>query len=308
MAFSSTWNSTYKALPADSEDARLGAGRIRDLKRDITERMVIDHSWAGDASDGTHNQLTLNKLAADPTNAANIGFLYVKDVGAGVIELFYEDHDGNVLQLTDAGGLLLVGNLVGDVTGNADTATSATSATSATTAANLSGTPTLPDGTAAATQAEGDNSTKLATTEYCDTAVATATAALTAGTNYNGVPYWFGQVMTASDINFTEVGNALIAKTGTYRVSITSSYVSGNPTNHVRIYKNGVAFGTDTAFNNSSTTECYNEDLAFVAGDYMQVFVHNAGVGNVSVTGWKLGTVETEVLKSIYATIGKRAS
>ena len=183
MAFSSTWNSTYKALPADSEDARLGAGRIRDLKRDITERMVIDHSWAGDASDGTHNQLTLNKLAADPTNAANIGFLYVKDVGAGVIELFYEDHDGNVLQLTDAGGLLLVGNLVGDVTGNADTATSATSATSATTAANLSGTPTLPDGTAAATQAEGDNSTKLATTEYCDTAVATATAALTAGTN-----------------------------------------------------------------------------------------------------------------------------
>src|SRR5208283_915490 len=34
------------------------------------------------------------------------------------------------------------------------------------TAANLSGTPTLPSGTAATTQSAGDNSTKLATTAY----------------------------------------------------------------------------------------------------------------------------------------------
>jgi len=36
------------------------------------------------------------------------------------------------------------------------------------TAANLSGTPTLPNGTAATTQGLGDGSTKLATTNYCD--------------------------------------------------------------------------------------------------------------------------------------------
>ena len=48
------------------------------------------------------------------------------------------------------------------------------------TAANLSGTPAIPDGTTATTQAPADNSTKLATTAYADTAAAGggATAAL----------------------------------------------------------------------------------------------------------------------------------
>jgi hypothetical protein len=42
------------------------------------------------------------------------------------------------------------------------------------TAANLSGTPTLPDGTSAVTQAAGDSSTKLATTAYADTSAQNA--------------------------------------------------------------------------------------------------------------------------------------
>jgi hypothetical protein len=45
------------------------------------------------------------------------------------------------------------------------------------TAANLSGTPTLPNGTAATSQSQNDNSTKLATTAYTDLAVANALAA-----------------------------------------------------------------------------------------------------------------------------------
>jgi hypothetical protein len=48
------------------------------------------------------------------------------------------------------------------------------------TAANLSGTPALPNGTTAATQTTGDNSTKLATTAYVTTAV-TAAGASTVG-------------------------------------------------------------------------------------------------------------------------------
>lgn len=43
---------------------------------------------------------------------------------------------------------------------------------SATTAVNLAGTPALPNGTTATTQAAADNSTKLATTAYADAAVA----------------------------------------------------------------------------------------------------------------------------------------
>jgi hypothetical protein len=46
------------------------------------------------------------------------------------------------------------------------------SAATATTAANLSGTPALPNGTTATTQAVADNSAKLATTAYTDRAVA----------------------------------------------------------------------------------------------------------------------------------------
>jgi hypothetical protein len=54
------------------------------------------------------------------------------------------------------GTLTATGGVVGDITGNASTAS------------NLSGTPALPDGTTATTQSASDNSTKLATTAYVD--------------------------------------------------------------------------------------------------------------------------------------------
>jgi hypothetical protein len=49
------------------------------------------------------------------------------------------------------------------------------------TASNLSGTPALPNGTTATTQSQSDNSTKLATTAYVDTGLATKQATVTAG-------------------------------------------------------------------------------------------------------------------------------
>lgn len=48
--------------------------------------------------------IELIERTGDPTNAANKGFVYTKDVG-GVTELFYMDESGNVIQIT-AGGLL----------------------------------------------------------------------------------------------------------------------------------------------------------------------------------------------------------
>jgi microcystin-dependent protein len=66
--------------------------------------MEVDHSWDGDAEDGAHIQVTfVAPLAGDPANAADKGFLYTKDVSSKV-ELFWEDEDGNVVQLTEAGG------------------------------------------------------------------------------------------------------------------------------------------------------------------------------------------------------------
>lgn len=107
MVFSRTWNAAYEAQPADTENISLGASRIRDLKADIQERLVVDHSHAGNADDGKHTQVTfLAPLGADPANLANHGFLYTKDVNAKV-ELFWIDEDGNVLQITLVGALNL---------------------------------------------------------------------------------------------------------------------------------------------------------------------------------------------------------
>lgn len=101
-SFTRTWDAAYEAIPAESEDARLGATRIRNLKTDIQERLEVDHSHAGDANDGAHKKVTMLEQAANPATVANTGYTYSKDVG-GVTELFYMDSAGTVTQLTSAG-------------------------------------------------------------------------------------------------------------------------------------------------------------------------------------------------------------
>jgi len=104
-AFTETWNATYETLPADSEDAKDGANRIRKFKTAVQERLEVDHSHAGDAHDGKHNKVTLQRVS-DPTLDANDVALYAKVVGTKT-ELFYKDQDGNVIQLTSGGGASL---------------------------------------------------------------------------------------------------------------------------------------------------------------------------------------------------------
>lgn len=101
-SFTRTWDASYEALPADVDIARDGAGRIRQIKLDTRERLGVDHSLAGDANDGAHKKVTLLEQAADPSLAANTGYIYTKDV-AGVTEAFYRDSAGAVTQLTTAG-------------------------------------------------------------------------------------------------------------------------------------------------------------------------------------------------------------
>lgn len=71
MAFTYTWNSAFKSAPSDTENVSQGAGRIRDLKEAIAERMKVAHSWAGDADDGT----LLGSAVAD-----SIGFVSGTDM------------------------------------------------------------------------------------------------------------------------------------------------------------------------------------------------------------------------------------
>lgn len=105
MAHSRTWDAAYEAIPANTEQAKLGAQRIRELKVDVKERLALDHSMAGNDDDGKHKQVTfLDPLGVDPTPLTNEGYLYTKDI-AGVPELFFEDELGNVLQMTTGGTL-----------------------------------------------------------------------------------------------------------------------------------------------------------------------------------------------------------
>jgi len=103
-AFTETWNATYETLPADSEDAKDGANRIRKFKTAVQERLEVDHSHAGDAHDGKHNKVTLRVQSVDPTLDTGDTAIYAKDV-AGTKEAFHKNSAGTVVQLTKGAGL-----------------------------------------------------------------------------------------------------------------------------------------------------------------------------------------------------------
>jgi hypothetical protein len=143
--FLDVWNSGYEAIPADTEDESLGAGRIRNFKVDIRERMQQDHSWNGDDSDGYHDSATLLTQASDPTPtpaSGTAGVVYSKLVG-GNNELFWKDNLGNVLQITQSGKLVnpvpwaITGGLPTSIAGTNTTATISTSALQATDATGV---------------------------------------------------------------------------------------------------------------------------------------------------------------------------
>jgi len=109
MAYSFDWNSEFKDAPGDSEAISGGAGRIRDLKEAIQERIAHDHYMdiAGTQADhGEHQMITFHEPeTAYPTPGEDKGALYTKNV-SDKAELHWTDEDGNDLQLTSAGGLL----------------------------------------------------------------------------------------------------------------------------------------------------------------------------------------------------------
>lgn len=101
-----TWNATFLATPADTEDEALGAQRIRDTKSAVGERLAVDHSMAGDANDGKHVWATLEDAGSTTAWAldAGDGRLFASAVG-GNTELFWQDSSGRVIQVTNAGSV-----------------------------------------------------------------------------------------------------------------------------------------------------------------------------------------------------------
>lgn len=102
--FTDTWDASYEAIPSDNEDINEGANRIRDFKVAVRQRLAVDHSWAGDANDGKHNQATLRVQGGDPSLDTGDGALYAKVVSS-ITELFYKDSAGTVTQVTTNGAV-----------------------------------------------------------------------------------------------------------------------------------------------------------------------------------------------------------
>lgn len=97
MPHTRDWDETN---PPSSQAAALGATRIRDLKVDIQERMLIDHVWDSTVNDdGLHKQVTMAEQVDPASPAANYGILYFKDSG-GITHLFMKDSAGTVRQLS----------------------------------------------------------------------------------------------------------------------------------------------------------------------------------------------------------------
>ncbi len=105
--------------PAGNSDPKQGDDYIRTLARAVLELLTVDHyvgvanPWGSESSGdetGEHAKVTLHAvLGADPDPGTDKGALYIKTANAKP-ELFYEDADDNVIQLT-SGGTVLFGSL-----------------------------------------------------------------------------------------------------------------------------------------------------------------------------------------------------
>jgi hypothetical protein len=97
-----TWDET---TPSNSTNLSDGDDHIRDVRKGVRVRMEYEHAtFAASSAGGKHKFITLQAQGSKPTvDATQVAALYVKDVGAGVMELYYEDEAGNELQLTANG-------------------------------------------------------------------------------------------------------------------------------------------------------------------------------------------------------------
>lgn len=83
----------------------------------------------------------------------------------------------------------------------------------------------------------------------------------------------------AGSTTYTKKKEIRVAHTGTYRVKFTLAYGgTGSPAAYGKIYKNGVAFGTEQSLAYPAATPAVkSEDLAFTAADLVQLYIKTNG-------------------------------
>lgn len=86
----------------------------RDMRIGVRSRMALEHEWPSSQSAtnqaGQHKFVTLQQQASKPTlSGTQLGAVYMKTVGSGLQELFWENEAGTEVQLTSRG---VGGNLI----------------------------------------------------------------------------------------------------------------------------------------------------------------------------------------------------
>ena len=114
MTHSNAWDDSYEVEFTDDNYGYEIDNYVRKLILGVRERMEVDHVWkVGTDTDGYHNKLTMPVQTSAPTAVGNTGFVYTKDVDEKA-ELFFRDEDGNEVQFT-SGGKVIVGELTSKV-------------------------------------------------------------------------------------------------------------------------------------------------------------------------------------------------
>lgn len=105
------FNDTFDTnTPLGTDDPAEADDRMREIKAAVQERENVDHYWpktgteVSDVDTGEHRKVTL-RVGSAPSNVANKGFLYLKDVGSKG-ELHFIDEDGNVIVMSSLGNNL----------------------------------------------------------------------------------------------------------------------------------------------------------------------------------------------------------
>jgi len=103
MAFNQTWNDAFEDVPADGDQIKFGADKIRDLKEGVRERLQIDHEvFTADGAgtdtgtdSGYHKKVTL-KVATPGT--APSGYI---ELGAAADEFYWKGNGGTLRTVVD---------------------------------------------------------------------------------------------------------------------------------------------------------------------------------------------------------------
>jgi hypothetical protein len=96
MAHTALWT---EIKPANADNINQGAQEIRNLRRDIRERLELDHVWNIDTStDGYHNKLTMPDQGGRPSTAVGYSKIW-SELSGGVSQPFMKDGSGNIRQL-----------------------------------------------------------------------------------------------------------------------------------------------------------------------------------------------------------------